>query len=162
MGIEYSIALIEKISGMSAGDSPLLQRLIEILTIKEAALPVPDLCRITGSLGQSPSVYAYLFDLFADRADMVGRIPKCIYSEKDSLADLSCAAWCRFMLEQGYKPVHERTAGFLLEKKSPVEEIRVLQLALSALYLDSSEQDTAGAARSCIFPTPKIRVLKHR
>lgn len=149
-GIEYYTALIEIISGMSAGKSPLIQRLIEILTMKEASLPVPDLCRITGSIGQSPSVDAYLFDLFAGRADLVGRIPKCIYSEQDSLADQNCAAWCRFMLEQGYKPVHERTAGFLLEKKSDVEEIRVLQLALSALYLDSSDQDTAGEARSCI------------
>lgn len=149
-GIEYYTALLETIAGRSAEDSPLIQQLIQLLGMKGSALPVTDVSRITRSLGQSSPLDVYIFDIFEYRPDLSGHITGFIYGDKDSLDDRRCAAWCRFMLEQGYKPENGRAVGLLLEKNSPLEEIKVLQLALSTLYSDSGFPDTAKTARSCI------------
>ncbi|MGC9312019.1 MAG: hypothetical protein ACP5IA_04965, partial [Sediminispirochaetaceae bacterium] len=149
-GIEYYTALLEAIAGRSPAGSPLLQHLIQLLRTKGSALSVTDIRRITRSLGESPALDAYIFDLFKDRPDLSGHITEFMYGGKDSLDDRRCAAWCRFMLEHGYRLEHERAVGILIEKNSLPGEIKVLQLALSARYAGKGDPRTVRTAGSCI------------
>jgi len=150
VSVEYYSALMELIFGQPAGESALLKQLIGILEIQESALPVSDICAIIRHLGQHSTLDASIFELLEFRPDTSRQIPECIHDDIDSLTDRSCAVWCRFLLDQGYRPEYEGIVRPLLERVSSDEELKVLQLALSALYSAEGAPDTCMTSRNCI------------